>query len=181
MSFQDGELMSFTLNENIRQQSRMFEALDYLSHTEAGIGIPAEKDHHSGPFTASELLYLHERGCPANHLPPRPVMEPALSDAKVQADMAEALLGALDSALEGDPAGAEAGLEKTGQIGTDALRNYILDGSHLAPNAPVTIHGGWMRSHVSGKPVHIPGKSGDTPLLDTGELVNSFGCKIRSK
>ena len=173
--------MPVTFTEDPHHLDAMFDALDYLSHSAVGVGIPAENDHHSGPFSASELLYLHERGCPVNNIPPRPVMDPALSDPEVQADMAEALLGALDSALEGDPAGAEAGLEKTGQIGTDALRNYILDGSHLAPNAPVTIHGGWMRSHVSGKPVHIPGKSGDTPLLDTGELVNSFGCKIRSK
>lgn len=173
--------MPFTLSENIRQLDQMFDALDYLSHTEVGVGIPAENDHHSGPFSASELLYLHERGCPVNHVPPRPVMDPALSDPEVQSDMSAALLDALDSALQGDQAGTEAGLEKTGQIGTDALKNYILDGSHLAPNAPITIHGGWMRNRISGEPFHIPGKNGDTPLLDTGELVNSFGCKIRSK
>lgn len=173
--------MSFTLNENIRQLDQMFDALDYLSHTEVGVGIPAENDHHSGPFSASELLYLHERGCPVNHVPPRPVMDPALSDPEVQSDMSAALLDTLDSALQGDMTGTEAGLEKTGQIGADALKNYILDGSHLAPNAPITIHGGWMRNRISGEPFHIPGKNGDTPLLDTGELVNSFGCKIRSK
>ena len=173
--------MPVTFTEDPHHLDAMFDALDYLSHSAVGVGIPAENDHHSGPFSASELLYLHERGCPVNNIPPRPVMEPALSDTEVQTDMAEALLGALGSALEGDLAGTEAGLEKTGQIGTDALKNYILDGSHLVPNAPITIHGGWMRSHVSGKPVHIPGKSGDTPLLDTGELVNSFGYTIRKR
>ena len=173
--------MLFTLFENIQQLDQMFDALDYLSHTEVGVGIPAENDHHSGPFSASDLLYLHERGCPVNHVPPRPVMDPALSDPEVQADMAEALLDALDSALEGNKAGTEAGLVKAGQIGTDALKNYILDGNHLAPNAPITIRGGWMRNHVTGQLFYVHGKGPLPPLLATGELVNSFGYKIKER
>ena len=173
--------MPVTFSEDLHHLDAMFDALDYLSHTEVGVGIPPENDHHSGPFSASELLYLHESGCPVNRVPPRPVMEPALSDGDVQQSMADALLEALESALQGSLEGAQAGLEKAGQTGADALKNYILDGGHLAPNAPITISGGWMRNHKSGKPVFIHGKGGATPLLDTGELVNSFGCKIRNK
>ena len=173
--------MPLTIKEDIRKLDQIFDALDYLSHTEVGVGIPPENDHHSGPFSASELLYLHESGCPVNHVPPRPVMDPALSDGDVQQEMADALLEALQAALQGNLSSTQAGLEKAGQTGADALKNYILDGGHLAPNAPITVSGGWMRNRVSGKPVHIPGKGGATPLLDTGQLVNAFGYKVKEK
>ena len=173
--------MPVTFTEDLHHLDAMFDALDYLSHSAVGVGIPAENDHHSGPFSASELLYLHERGCPVNNIPPRPVMDPALSVPEVQTDMAEALLDALDSALQGDQDGTEAGLVKAGQIGTDALKNYILDGNHLALNAPITIHGGWMRNHVTGQLFYVHGKGPLPPLLATGELVNSFGYKIKER
>ena len=173
--------MPFTLTEDSARLDQMLDALDVLAHTEVGVGIPPENDHHSGPFSATQLLYLHESGCPVNRVPPRPVIDPALSNEGVQEAMSDALLESLDSALQGDTSGVMAGLEKAGGIGTEALRNYILDGGNLAPNAPITVSGGWMRNHVSGKPVFIPGKGGATPLLDTGQLVNSFGYKIKEK
>ena len=173
--------MSLTIKEDVHMLDQMKEALDYLVHTEVGVGIPPENDHHSGPFSASELLYLHESGCPVNRVPPRPVMDPALSDGDVQQSMADALLEALEAALQGSIEGAQAGLEKAGQTGADALKNYIMDGGHLAANAPITVSGGWMRNHKSGKPVFIHGKGGATPLLDTGQLVNAFGYKIKEK
>lgn len=173
--------MPLTFTEDLLQLTRMKEALMLLSRTEVEVGIPPENDDHSGPFSASELLYLHESGCPLNHVPARPVMGPALADGEVQQAMADAMLEALQAAMKGDSAGTLSGLEKAGQTGADAMKNYILDGGHLAPNAPITISGGWMRNHVSGKPVHVRGKGGATPLLDTGQLVNAFGYKLKEK
>ena len=49
------------------------------------------------------------------------------------------------------------------------------------PNAPVTLTGGWIRNPVSGKPVKVKGKSGTTPLVDTGQLYNDFDFRIREK
>ena len=49
------------------------------------------------------------------------------------------------------------------------------------PNAPVTLTGGWIRNPVSGKPVKVKGKSGTTPLVDTGQLYNDFDFEIREK
>jgi len=49
------------------------------------------------------------------------------------------------------------------------------------PNAPVTLTGGWIRNPVSGKPVKVKGKSGTTPLVDTGQLYNDFDFEIKEK
>ena len=45
----------------------------------------------------------------------------------------------------------------------------------------ITLRGGWMRNPVSKKPVHIKGKSGTTPLVDTGQLYNDFDWEITGK
>ena len=57
------------------------------------------------------------------------------------------------------------------------LRNAvkkIMGSGELAPNAPITVTGGWMRNPVSGKPVHIKGKGSSAPLIDTGSLRSSI-------
>ena len=45
----------------------------------------------------------------------------------------------------------------------------------------MTLTGGWIRNPVSGKPVKVKGKSGTTPLVDTGQLYNDFDFEIREK
>ena len=49
------------------------------------------------------------------------------------------------------------------------------------PNAPVTLTGGWIRNPVSGKPVKVKGKSGTTPLVDTGQLYDDFDWEITKR
>ena len=173
--------MPLTLTEDLSRQEKIDEALTFLLHTAVSVGIPPEKDAHSGPFTATQLLALHESGCPLNRVPPRPVMGPALSNAETQQAMADALFQSLMAALSGNLSATQGGLEKAGQIGADALRNYITEGGHLAPNAPITLSGGWTRNRKNGRPVYVSGKSGSTPLVDTGQLVNSFGYEIKEK
>ena len=43
------------------------------------------------------------------------------------------------------------------------------------------LSGGWMRNPVSKKPVKVKGKSGTTPLVDTGQLYNDFDWEITGK
>ena len=173
--------MPFTLTENLQQQEKVDEALSFLMKTVVAVGIPPENDSHSGPFSASQLLALHESGCPLNHMPARPVMVPALSDPETRQAMSDALLSSLTAALSGNLPAVQAGLDQAGQLGANALKNYITSGGHLAPNAPITLSGGWMRNRKSGKPVHISGKSSALPLYDTGQLVAAFGYKIKDK
>ena len=60
------------------------------------------------------------------------------------------------------------------------IHTYI-DAGIPPPNAPVTLTGGWIRNPVSGKPVNVKGKSGTTPLVDTGQLYNGFDWEITGK
>jgi hypothetical protein len=80
--------------------------------------------------------------------------------------------------MEGDMDGVAAALEESGQAGVDGIHAYI-DKGVPPPNAPVTLTGGWIRNPVSGKPVKVKGKSGMTPLVDTGQLYDDFDWEIR--
>ena len=108
------------------------------------------------------------------HIPPRPVVGPALNKEETRIVLSNALSEACEAAAEGDPDGVRDGFAAAGEAGVAAIRAYI-DAGISPGNAPVTVHGGWIRNFSSGKPVMIPGKGFDKPLYDTGELFEAFG------
>lgn len=170
------------MNFEFREDSRLEEglkALKKLAGVTVEIGIPPEKDAHSGPFSASGLLALQEAGSPINRIPPRPVLRPALEDAEVKEEITDSLYRALEQAMEGNEAGMREALEEAGEAGAEALRAYVTSGANLAPNAAITVYGGWMRNRSSGKAVLIEGKGSSIPLIDTGQLVDSFGYRVK--
>lgn len=48
-------------------------------------------------------------------------------------------------------------------------------------NAPITIHGGWMRNKKSGKWFYVRGKGGSKPLQDSGVMLNSVSYQVEEK
>ena len=50
-----------------------------------------------------------------------------------------------------------------------------------APNAPITINGGWMKNKKTGKLIYIKGKDKDNPLIDTGRLRRSITYELIDK
>jgi hypothetical protein len=80
----------------------------------------------------------------------------------------------------GDLSAVISALEDAGKAGLDGIHAYI-DKGIPSPNSPITLSGGWMRNPVSGKPMKVKGKSGTTPLVDTGQLYNDFDWEITGK
>ena len=48
----------------------------------------------------------------------------------------------------------------------------------FAPNAPITINGGWMRNKVNRKAFKVKGKKSTRPLIDEGRLRDSIIHKV---
>lgn len=65
------------------------------------------------------------------------------------------------------------------EIITQSFRNKN-DGK-WAPNAPITINGGWMKNKKTGKLIYIKGKDKDNPLIDTGRLRRSITYELIDK
>ena len=169
--------MPLTLNitEDIEHIENQKECLDYLLKHKVDVGLTS---HASG--RSFFLLGIHTRGSPIMHIPPRPVVEPALSQEGLRQEMGEFLLQSCEAAFAGDMTGTEAGLEDAGQRGADGIREYI-DQGIPPPNAPVTLSGGWVYNRVAKKGVLVKGKSGTTALVDTGQLRDDFDWEIREK
>ena len=164
--------MKLTMKEDPEEFEQIAKALKDLGKKQVKIGLPPSA---GGRFQF--ILAIQEHGSPINRIPARPVIQPALSSPEVRDAIAEGLAAAVEAAWNGDETGAQAGLEAAGQAGADGIRAYI-DAGGLAPNAAITVSGGWMRSRVSGKTFCVAGKGKNTPLVDTGALYGAFGYEV---
>ena len=167
--------MKLTFTEDTALWDARFACLKHLAESQVDVGLTSSASGRS-----RFLMAIHEHGAPVMHIPARPVIRPALSREDTRAEMSAGMAKACAAAHQGDMEGTKAGLAEAGQAGADGIRAYI-DKGVPPPNAPITLEGGWMRNPVSGKPVHVEGKSGTTPLVDTGQMYREFGWEIGKK
>ena len=151
------------------------KCLEYLRHHAVDVGLTS-----SASARSRFLLGIHTRGSPIMRIPPRPVVEPALNQADLRAEMGEKLMGSCEAALEGNLPETKKGLEEAGKRGADGIREYI-DSQIPPPNSPVTLSGGWIYNRVAKKGVYVEGKNGSTPMKDTGALYDDFDWEITEK
>ena len=167
--------MKLYFTEHTEFLEKRLAALRYLASHQVDVGLPP-----SAPSRSRFLLAIHEHGSPVMHIPPRPVVGPALSQEETRKGIQQGLLAACEAASRGDSEGVSAGLAQAGQAGVDGIHAYI-DAGVPPPNAPLTVSGGWIRNFSSGRPVHVEGKGFNKPLYATGELYNAFAFEIKKQ
>jgi len=167
--------MTLSFSEDTEREASLFAAIKLLSETEVEVGLPPSAGGH-----LSFILAIQEHGSPIMHIPPRPVIRPALSQPSVRESMAEALVSAAESAFEGNAPAVTAAFETAGQAGADGIRSYI-DSGISPPNSPVTVSGGWIYNRVAKTGVPVSGKGFNKPLYRTGALYNAFSYEVKKK
>ena len=167
--------LTLKMTEDTELIEKQQECLDYLRKNKVDVGLTS---HASGRSVF--LLGIHTRGSPIMHIPPRPVVQPAMAKESLKNEMGDHLLKSCEAAFAGDMSGTVAGMEDCGQRGADGIREYIDDGIP-PPNSPVTLSGGWIYNRVAKKGVPVSGKKGSTPMKDTGALYNDFDWEITGK
>jgi hypothetical protein len=144
------------------------------------VGIPEENTARKGePINNAQLLYIHTNGSEVNNIPPRPVIEPAILDAKEQ--IVDTLEKAADAQLEGETSNCNRLMALAGQQGANAAKRWFTNPSNgWARNKLATI--ARKLSKLRGKAktdamqvLTDAGETGDvssidTPLIDTGEM-----------
>lgn len=115
-------------------------------------------------YSKAHELYLQSHGSPMYHVPPRPVLEPAIASQK---ETIGKLIGvASKNALEGKSAQCEANLNKAGMVAASAARGWFENPANgWPPNAPYT----------------IKKKGSSQPLIDTGEMRKAITYVVRDK
>ena len=139
-------MIKLTSKEDTDQMKDRLQCLQYLATHTVEVGLTSTVSERS-----RTLLAIHEHGAPAMHIPARPVVKPALSQASTRTAMSAAMLSACAAANAGDLSAVTSALEDAGKAGVDGIHTYIDEGIP-PPNSPITLSGGWMRNPVSGKP-----------------------------
>ena len=168
-------MISLKVNKNTELLEKRIKCLEYLLKHRVDVGLTSSASDRS-----RFLLGIHTHGSPVMRIPARPVVQPALSQEGLRAEMAEKMAEACEAAKKGDLEGTKKGLEEAGQRGADGIREYI-DAGIPPPNATVTLTGGWVYNRVAKKGVQVKAKSGSTPLVDTGQLRDDFDWEIKEK
>ncbi len=116
------------------------------------------------PYSEAYQLYIQEHGSPLWHSPPRPVLEPAITDRKKE--ISGELSKAAASLLERNPIGFQIGLHRAGQVAENAARDWFTNPQNgWAPNSPLTVEE----------------KGSSNPLIDTGQMRKAITHVVRQK
>jgi hypothetical protein len=153
------------MNPNIKVSSidhsaKLRASLASLGRKRVLVGVPEEKnDRRSGEITNAGLVYLHTHGSALQHIPPRPIIEPAIEAADNKAMITAKLGEAAKSALNGQAPQTTQALNQAGMLGRNAAIRWFTDPrNHWAANSPRT----------------VAEKGSDRPLIDTAQMRRSI-------
>lgn len=150
--------------------AQMMRQVQALTKREVLVGIPAENTERrekGEPINNAILGYIHENGAPKANIPPRPFLIPGVKNAEPKT--AKRFEAAAKAALSGNPDGVERNLHAAGLIAQNAVRAVINSG--VPPEL----------SERTLEARRRRGRTGDVPLIDTGQLRNSITYVIRQK
>lgn len=146
------------------------KSIELLGKSRVYVGIPAENASrdNGNDINNAELLYIQTHGSPLWHVPPRPVIEPAINYNKKE--IAKRLITAYGKAMENIYAGdsmqtAMQHLEVVGMYAQNIVRAWFTNPNNgWEPNSPLT----------------VSKKGSSNPLIDTGEMRKSITYVVKS-
>ncbi|MDU1573267.1 MAG: hypothetical protein E6868_08450 [Pantoea sp.] len=146
----------------------ILDALKTLANKDVLVGIPESKDERNdGDIGNAAIGYINENGSPAQNIPPRPHLKPGVKS--VEQDFMPHLKAAAHKALEGNAEGAVTFLDRAGTVAANGVKRYITI-TGFTPLADATIANRLRR-----------GRTGNKPLIDTGEYRRSITHVVRDK
>ncbi|MDU5475936.1 hypothetical protein [Pantoea sp.] len=146
----------------------ILDAIKTLANKDVLVGIPESKDERDdGDIGNAAIGYINENGSPAQNIPPRPHLKPGVKS--VEQDFMPHLKAAAQRALEGNAEGAVTSLDRAGTVAANGVKRYITI-TGFTPLADATIANRLRR-----------GRTGNKPLIDTGEYRRSITHVVRDK
>ncbi|CUJ98274.1 Uncharacterised protein [Achromobacter sp. 2789STDY5608615] len=159
--------MSMTVTTD--KLAQVLAAMAQLVKKDVLVGIPDSAPEREGdtPLSNAQIGYILDNGSPKANIPARPFLVPGVEN--VQPEIVEDFRGGAKAALDGNAAGVERALVRAGLRAQSSVRAKIQDGP-FDPLAPRTLADRKKR-----------GRTGEKPLLDTGQLRNSVTYVVRKK
>jgi hypothetical protein len=149
--------------------SVVLRSIQQLASNEVLIGIPASTTERQDgePINNATIGYIQETGSPVNNLPARPFLVPGVESAQKAAT--DELKKGADDAMDGNAQAADKALHRAGIIASNSVKAKINSG--IAPELALSTLAARRRR----------GRTGTTPLIDTGSLRNAITYVLRKK
>lgn len=153
-----------TIVDNV---GKVIDGIGKLATTRVMVGVPAEKGSRKDdePINNAALAYIHENGAPEAGIPARPFLKPGIADK--QDDITATFVKVGQAALDGRAEAVDRGFNAVGLIGQNAVRAKINEG------VPPPLKESTLEAR------RARGRTGDKPLIDTGQLRNALTYVIR--
>ena len=150
----------------------MIASVQELTRREILVGIPQATAGRQGepggePVDNATLGYIHEFGSPDANIPPRPFLIPGVQEARDQ--IGKRLEAAARQAIDGNTEAMDDQMSAAGMVAQSAVRRKITEGPHT-PLSPRTL-----------AKRRAKGRTGERPLIDTGQLRRSITYVVRDK
>ena len=157
----------------VEAYNKLLNGLDFLRDNSVYVGIAddtTERENIEGKeITNAELLFIHTNGSPVNHIPARPVIEPAIK--KDRERLLSMMKKAASLAIDGNKSEALNQLRKVGMRGQNISRAWFVNPENgWPPNSPA------VQAEKRRK-----GSTDPKPLIDTGELRKSITYFVKTK
>jgi hypothetical protein len=137
-----------------------------MAGKELVVGIPADKNSRRGAETNASIGYVNEFGSPIRNIPARPFLQTGVGDSVPK--VTRSLRASAKNALSGEEPLA-IGFNRAGLIAQSSVKRAITANT-FTPLA---------RSTLAAR--KSKGFAGETPLIETGQLLNSISYEIRDK
>lgn len=149
--------------------SVVLRSIQQLASNEVLIGIPASTTERQDgePINNATIGYIQETGSPVNNLPARPFLVPGVESAQKAAT--DELKKGADDAMDGNAQAADKALHRAGIVASNAVKAKINSG--ISPELAGSTLAARRRR----------GRTGTTPLIDTGSLRNAITYVLRKK
>lgn len=159
--------------------SGLRKAMLALTEQDVFIGIPEDKTAREAAgdtgISNAYLGYIHEHGVPEKNIPARDALIPGIQD--IQAEAVDILRDAAKSALEGNAGAVEAGLNKIGLLGQNAVRARFVN-NDWTPLSDKTLD----RRPIVGETVKtVKKKAEDGSLTEEEVTTKRYGRSRREK
>lgn len=158
----------------IRRELKIAAAKVALVGIPGNANPPLNEEGKPAEISMAQLAFIMEKGSDVNKIPARPFMERTRQ--RCEDDVAKFSRKLYGAILHGR-AGANQSLKLLGERYEGEMKQTFTSET-FAPNAPITINGGWMRNKVNGKAFKVKGKKSTRPLIDEGRLRGSIIHKV---
>lgn len=185
------------MTEDPKKIEKVYQQMKSLTETEILVGIPEEKaPRFEGKgknkkfiqgMNNATLLYIHTNGSDLNHLPPRPVVEPALEASGNKERIEADLKRIAELILSGQLNDAKKMMTVTGRDAVNMIQNWFEDPrNNWPPNAPGTVKAKLRKktkSKKKRKELFNEYEAGEPDinrvLIDTGQMRNAMTYVIK--